>query len=80
MKVKLNPEIFPEDKRNESSFQAGKLNYPALVLNWELEVIEEQNDTHYGKIYWLQILNDDRFLPDHDKVWFIKDDCIVIEE
>lgn len=78
--VKLNPEIFPEDKRKIQHFSAGRLNYPALALNWELEVLEvHYNEYLKTNLVKLKILNDER-IKNGVTVDFILEDCIVVKE
>jgi len=79
MKVRLNPEIFPEDKRNIPTFQSGKLNYLAKFLDWEYQVINEFKDDFRGDMLTLKVLNY-KLNNEKNELVFIKDDCLVIEE
>lgn len=75
-KIRLNPELCPQDKLEQKHFQFGALNYPVLVLDWEMEVVEAFNDQYHGNMVAVKILNDDRVEMD-TIVYFRVDDCII---
>lgn len=75
-KIRLNPELCPQDKLEQKHFQFGALNYPVLVLDWEMEVVETFNDSYHGNMVAVKILNDDRVEAD-TIVYFRTDDCVI---
>lgn len=56
-KVRINEELCPENKRTEKKFQFGALNYLAIMLDWEFEVVREFNDEHHGAMIECTIIN-----------------------
>lgn len=62
-RIKLNSEIFPADKLDNKTFQAGALNYPVLCLDWELQVIDSFTDSYHGIMLKCNVLNDPRVDP-----------------
>ena len=78
MKVKLNPTIFKEHKKITLHTQAGKLNYPALLLHYEYKVVDSIRDVNHGEMFGVEPLNTKRFTG--QTIWFVKDDCLLIEE
>ena len=74
MKIKLNEELCPIEKRTVKGSQFGTLNYPVLLLDLEYDVISKFTDDFHGEM--LEVSHS------HFKksVHFVKKDCIVIEE
>lgn len=60
-KIKLNEELCPENKRTEKRFQFGVLNYFALFLDVEFEVVRSFRDDHHGDMIEVKAIDDDRF-------------------
>ena len=78
-KIKLNEELCPVDKREQKHFQFGVLNYPALILDWEMEVMEAFTDSYHGPMVAVNVLNDDR-VEAGTLVYFRVADCILSKE
>lgn len=78
-KIKLNEELCPVDKRDQKHFQFGVLNYPALILDWEMEVMEAFSDSYHGPMVAVNVLNDDR-VEAGTLVYFRVADCILSKE
>lgn len=75
-KIKLNPEIFPIDKLENKTFQAGVLSYPVLILDWEMCVVDAFVDPYHGQMVSINVLNDERVAADV-LVYFRVDDCVI---
>lgn len=75
-KIKLNPEIFPMDKLENKTFQAGVLSYPVLILDWEMCVVDAFVDPYHGQMVSVNVLNDERVAADV-LVYFRVDDCVI---
>jgi Putative amidoligase enzyme len=58
-RVKINEELCPVEKREERKFQFGSLNYFALFLEWEFEVVKTFNDDYHGEMVECTVLNQD---------------------
>lgn len=71
-KVRLNPEIFPEDRRSIPDFRYGRLNYLALMLDWEMEVINNFKHDHYGNMTTVKVLS----IEDKPNIVMIQSDLI----
>ena len=78
-KIRLNPELCPQEKLDQKHFQFGALNYPVLALDWECEVVEAFTDQYHGAMVAFKVLNDYRIEPD-TIVYFRADDCIISKE
>ena len=77
--VKLNPIIFPYDKRKEYHFQTVNLNYPAIILVGDMKVLDFFTDSYHGEMLTVKILNDDR-VESRTLFYVVKADCITIKE
>lgn len=73
MKIKLNPELCPDNEKDNPRFQFGALCYLPRFLNVEFEVIEELEDSFHGKMVKLSSTK-------FSNIYFRKEDCIVIED
>lgn len=78
-KIKLNEELCPVEKRDQKHFQFGVLNYPALILDWEMEVMEAFNDSYHGPMVAVNVLNDER-VEEGTLVYFRVADCVLSKE
>lgn len=59
-KVKLNEELCPIDKRTEKRFQFGSLNYFALFLDFEFEVLRTFTDDYHGDMIECKVTDNDK--------------------
>lgn len=57
--IKINEELCPEAKRQEPKFQFGSLNYLALMLDWNFEVVRVFKDDYHGDMAECKIMNVD---------------------
>jgi hypothetical protein len=74
-RIKINEELCPTDKRTEKRFQFGKLNYFAVMLEWEFEIVKVfQNDTH-GTMLECKVLNDPE---NRSNIALRADDCVLV--
>lgn len=78
-KIRLNDELCPADKRDQKHFQFGVLNYPVLILDWEMEVMEAFSDSYHGQMVAVNVLNDER-VEAGTLVYFRVADCILSKE
>lgn len=60
-RIKLNEELCPENKRGEKRFQFGTLNYFALFLDVEFEVVRTFRDETHGDMIEVKAVDDERF-------------------
>ncbi len=58
-KVKINEELCPIDKRTEKTFQFGALNYFALFLDFEFEVLRTFTDDYHGAMIECKVLDNE---------------------
>lgn len=72
--IKLNEELCPEDKREIPRHAFGSLNYMALFLVWELEVIRVFEDSSVGTMIEVKVLNDDKV---RSNMVFKAEDCVL---
>ena len=75
--VKLNPEIFPENKRFNPTFQAGALNYPAKMLMYEFRVVSEIKDEYHGEMLYVTMYDTENV--ERGNFYLRKQDCIPKE-
>jgi hypothetical protein len=57
--IKINDELCPENERSNKRFQFGALNYIAIMLDWEFEVVREFKDEFHGDMVECKITNSD---------------------
>jgi len=76
-KIKLNEELCPENKRTDKRFQFGNLNYLAIMLEWEFEVVRVFENEYHGTMVECKVLNDDK---NKSNVALRADDCVLAKK
>jgi hypothetical protein len=74
-RIKINEELCPTDKRTEKRFQFGKLNYFAVMLEWEFEVIKTFDNPTHGAMVECKVLNDPE---NRSNIALRAEDCILV--
>lgn len=78
-KIKLNSELCPVDKLADKHFQFGALNYPVLMLDWEMEVVDAFTDQYHGAMLAFKVLNDER-VEAETVVYMRAEDAVISKE
>ena len=73
MKLKLNPELCPENELSNKRFQFGQLGYFVFFLQFKFDLVEEFKDACHGDMYKL---SNEEF---KNGIVFRKEDCILVK-
>lgn len=76
-KIKLNEELCPENKRTDKRFQFGNLNYLAIMLEWEFEIVRVFENEYHGTMVECKVLNDDK---NKSNVALRANDCVLAKK